>query len=917
MNLNPYLKSIRQHMGMIRLFAIRGAMAILCAFAAMHAQGRTIIQNFEGFADSAALNAAITYPTANTTITLGTNDGVNGSKALIFQGNNGASPWYSSFTLPVTSFSLAGVQSVTVATKFISGSTENLIIQLIDSYGNIIDQGPAILTGSIPRTSFTDYTITITNRSSLIAGIRIAYGAVNYGTTIVAFDNISVLMLATNTIQDFEGFADSAALNAAIIYPVNSTVTLGITNGVNGSKALIFQGTNAIDPWYSVIHLPVSTFSLTNVQSVTVAVEFISGSGENLVIQLLDSYYGIIDTGPAISTHSISNASFMTYTIPITNSSASIASIRFAYQAVDYGITMCAFDNISLLTNQPDLVTYGNETTLAAVFGNNMVLQEGKAVPVWGVDVPGQAITVTFGGQTKTTTTGLDGKWLVRLDSMAVNATPQNLTVTGSAQRVLTNVVVGEVWLASGQSNMWFPMVPPSPYPTIYTNEIAAANYPLIRHMAVVPSTSSNTVSDVQLWWAWQSCTSNNVANLSAVAYFFGKQLWTNLNVPIGIIESAYGGSSAEAWTSLSALNAIPELKTMADQELATYNQGGSLAYDTPGMCYNAMVQPLIPYAMRGVIWYQGEANAGSTAQANQYRVLFPTLIADWRSRWQQGNLSFYFVQLANYQWPTYTDNWPYTREAQALTLKTATNTGMAVAIDIGDYVGDYYGDNNVTNTIHPRNKKDVGQRLALWALANDYGSNVVCSGPLFKQTYAVETNRIRLFFNYAETGLMVGQKIGANPVTEVVGGTLNWFEIAGTNLQYFPASAQIDGQTVLVSSPSVSNPVTARYAWAGCPTNCNLYNRAGLPAAPFRIWVNTNPPTGLRLSLSNSLANLAITVPSGLTCWLESADTLTAPVWTPLTLPQTATGSALNLQDALSVSGRMQRFYRMSQVPP
>ena len=163
----------------------------------------------------------------------------------------------------------------------------------------------------------------------------------------------------------------------------------------------------------------------------------------------------------------------------------------------------------------------------------------------------------------------------------------------------------------------------------------------------------------------------------------------------------------------------------------------------------------------------------------------------------------------------------------------------------------------------------------------------------------------------------MVGQKIGANPVTEVVGGTLNWFEIAGTNLQYFPASAQIDGQTVLVSSPSVSNPVTARYAWAGCPTNCNLYNRAGLPAAPFRIWVNTNPPTGLRLSLSNSLANLAITVPSGLTCWLESADTLTAPVWTPLTLPQTATGSALNLQDALSVSGRMQRFYRMSQVPP
>jgi len=895
-------------------------MAIVCIFAVMQVRGQTIIQNFEGFADSAALNAAITYPTANATVTLGTSDGVNGSKGLIFQGNNGVSPWYSSFTLPVTSFSLAGVHSVTVGTKFISGSTENIIIQLIDSYGNVINQGPAISTWSIPRTSFTNYTITITNRSSPVAGIRIAYGAVNYGTTTVAFDNISITMLATNTIQDFEGFANSAALNGAIINPTaNSTITLGATDGVNGSKALIFQGANGSSPWFSQFTLPVTNFSLTGVQSVTVAMKFISGSAENLKIELLDpNGYTTIVQGPQILTTTISNTSFATYTIGVTNLSSTVASIRFDYDAVSYGTTTVALDNISLLTGQAaSPVTYGNETTLAAVFANNMVLQAGMAVPVWGVDVPGQAITVTFGGQTKTTTTGPDGKWMVRLDSMAVNATPQNLIVAGSAQRVLTNVVVGEVWLASGQSNMWFPMVPPSPYPTIYTNEIAAANYPLIRHMSVVPSTSSNAVSDVQLWWAWQSCTPNNVANLSAVAYFFGQQLWTNLNVPIGIIESAYGGSSAESWTSLTALDAIPELQTMANQELAAYNQGGGLAYDTPGMCYNAMIQPLIPYAMRGVIWYQGEANAGSPAQANQYRVLFPTLIADWRSRWQQDNLSFYFVQLANYQWPTYTDNWPYTREAQALALKTATNTGMAVAIDIGDYVGDYYGDNNVTNTIHPRNKKDVGQRLALWALANDYGSNVVCSGPLFKQTYAVETNRIRLFFNYAETGLMVGQKIGANPVTEVVGGTLNWFEIAGTNLQYFPASAQIDGQTVLVSSPSVSNPVTARYAWAGCPTNCNLYNRAGLPAAPFRIWVNTNPPTGLRLSLSNSLANLAITVPSGLTCWLESADTLTAPVWTPLTLPQTATGSALNLQDALSVSGRMQRFYRMSQVPP
>ena len=541
------------------------------------------------------------------------------------------------------------------------------------------------------------------------------------------------------------------------------------------------------------------------------------------------------------------------------------------------------------------------QTGLAAIFGDNMVLQRGKPVPIWGTADPGRAITVSFAGQSKTTTAGLDGRWMVRLDSLAANSTPGTLTVAGWSQMLQTNVVVGEVWLASGQSNMGFSLLPtPGTLGVInYSNVIAAANCPLIRFAPVYNSASLTAVPDLSWPLGWQVCSSNNIGNLSAVAYFFGQQLWQNLKVPIGLVESAVGGTPAEAWTSQSALNAIPELNELTAQELALYNQGFLGLVSTPGTLFNGCIQPLIPYAFRGVIWYQGEANANSAAQGDQYRVLFPTLIADWRNHWQQDSLSFYFVQLAGYNAPFQ----PYVREAQTLTLQTATNTGMAVAIDIGDPAN-----------IHPQDKQDVGARLALWALTNDYGQNVVCSGPLFR-SYTIETNRIRLSFDYAESGLMVGQKTGTNPVTEMVGGSLTCFEIAGSNGQYFGANALIQGSTVLVSSPSVPHPVTARYAWAGYPTNCNFYNRAGLPASPFRILVSTNPPLSLQISLSNSVPNLSFAVPSGLTYWVQSKGILNAPTWAPLTLPQTATGSVLNIPDLWN--GRTQRFYQVAQMPP
>ncbi len=275
------------------------------------------------------------------------------------------------------------------------------------------------------------------------------------------------------------------------------------------------------------------------------------------------------------------------------------------------------------------------QTATAAIFGHNMVLQRGKSVPIWGTADPGRIITVSFGGQNKTTTTGLDGRWLLRLDSMPANATPQTLTVTGWSQVVWTNVLVGEVWLGSGQSNMGFSMLPTSGTLGVlnYSNEIAAANFPLIRISTVYNNWSLTAVPDLSWSPGWQACSSNTVGNFSAVAYFFGRQLQQSLNVPIGLVVSAVGGTPAEAWTSVSALDAIPELQQLAAQELAQYQQGLIAIQSAPATLFNSLIQPLIPYAFRGVIWYQGEANANSAAQGDQYRVLLPTLFADWRNQ--------------------------------------------------------------------------------------------------------------------------------------------------------------------------------------------------------------------------------------------------------------------------------------------
>jgi sialate O-acetylesterase len=623
---------------------------------------------------------------------------------------------------------------------------------------------------------------------------------------------------------------------------------------------------------------------------------------------------------------------------------------------------------------------------LPAIFSDNMVLQRNAKIPIWGMAKPGQQITVKLQQQSKTTTADRDGKWRVDLAAMPAGG-PYELVASGAENITFKNVMIGEVWLCSGQSNMEMPMVSTWAKVNNFKAEVAAANYPDLRLFIVQRDKSTRPQTDVESE-GWKRCDSTSVKNFSATAYFFGRHLQQKLGVPVGLIESSWGGTVVEAWTSSASLKTVPDMagfvkllatspvdsifdetafaakmaawnrqldemdaspsgtapswinpnfddsawptmllptaweradlpafdgimkfrkvirlpESFSKQNLqlnlgpiddadvtyfngvqigamSIYNQhrhyrvpadllktgenviavrvldtggdGGlygkpealnllkdstqalSLAGEwryqvgtelqnlpprpalantpnRPMVLYNAMIAPLVPFAMRGVIWYQGESNAG---RAYQYRTLFPLLIKDWRARWGQGDFPFLFVQLANYQ-PVVREpvdnDWAELREAQTMAL-SLPNTGMAVIIDIGD-----------ANDIHPGNKQDVGNRLALNARHLVYGENITYSGPIYK-SMKIEGNHIRLFFDHAQDGLM-----------SKGGDKLQGFAIAGADRKFVWADAMIDGKTVVVSSPQIAKPVAVRYAWAINPV-CNLYNRAGLPASPFR----------------------------------------------------------------------------------
>lgn len=640
------------------------------------------------------------------------------------------------------------------------------------------------------------------------------------------------------------------------------------------------------------------------------------------------------------------------------------------------------------------------ELRVASFFGDHMVLQRDQALPVWGTAEPGQTISITFRNSTASARTDESGQWLAKLPPQKLGQ-PGSLNIQAGDERVVFNdVLVGEVWICSGQSNMQWPVNRAADA----ESEIAAADYPSIRLFEVPSRYSIKPKEDVEA--SWEICSPATVANFSAVGYYFGRKLWRELGVPVGLVSTNWGGTPAEAWTPLPTLEARPDYEALVDDyheaakmltenpDLAakieaefeafseradalsvsppepdaaifqpdatvsgwqpvqpdshflaetdglvhvrkvfsldaaqaaregarlklgqidnfdvTWVNGarvGSTLSDAPGdpratfrdyaipegtlksgenvvllqivdirriadfgrnidspkitwpavdsvalkdgwqmqliknigarpdpldakmkdmgsFLWNGMVAPLVPAAFRGVIWYQGESN---TARAEQYRTLFPDMITAWRDAWGRGDFPFYFVQLANF---ANRDGWPELREAQRETL-ALPNTGMAVSIDIGD-----------SQDIHPRNKQDVGLRLALWALAETYGvtqptnpfgrlpllgrlfqRTVPHSGPLFTRAEN-EGSQIRLYFDHVYRGLETTDE-----------GPVKGFEIAGTDGDFKNAQANIDGDTIVIKHPAISDPATVRYGWDINP-DVNLVNSAGLPASPFR----------------------------------------------------------------------------------
>ncbi|MFZ4986761.1 MAG: sialate O-acetylesterase [Blastocatellia bacterium] len=469
------------------------------------------------------------------------------------------------------------------------------------------------------------------------------------------------------------------------------------------------------------------------------------------------------------------------------------------------------------------------EVRLSSIFANGMVLQRDRPVKIWGKANVGEAVTVRFRGEELKTVADALGRWEVFLKPGSAGG-PFELNIQGNNSISLADVLVGEVWLASGQSNMEWRVSASNDA----EKEIAAANYPQIRFYKVEHVVADAPQEDVKA--AWQAVTPQTIGALSAVGYFFARHLHQQLKVPVAILQAPWGGTPVESWISPSALAADPALlpaysywgrilenhpaaMIRYEQAVAKWEADGKKGArpgipagpghpHAPSTLWNGMIAPLVSYGIAGAIWYQGETN-GSKERAPVYHRLFSAMITDWRRAWGRGDFPFLFVQLANYGKVAGVSGWPELREAQLQTLRL-NNTAMAVTIDIGD-----------SGDIHPKNKQDVGLRLALPARALAYGEKLVHSGPIFRQQ-TIETSALRLFFDHVGGGLVAR------------GGELKGFEIAGADGKFVAATARIDGATVVVSSPEVALPTQARYGWADDPVT-TLTNREGLPASPFR----------------------------------------------------------------------------------
>jgi sialate O-acetylesterase len=443
--------------------------------------------------------------------------------------------------------------------------------------------------------------------------------------------------------------------------------------------------------------------------------------------------------------------------------------------------------------------------SLASVFSDHMILQRDMKVPIWGKAMPGSKVTIEVAGEKKETTADENGKWKAAVGPLKTGSKPLEVTVSsGDDSLKLADVLVGDVWIASGQSNMEWPVTAAKDAET----ELAVADWPEIRFIDV-PNVTADEPADKFESAGWQACKPENIGGFSAVAYYFARELHKELHVPIGLIGANWGGTYMEAWTSHEALASSDTFKAVAEAGYAPpktpeeAEQRKKAGPNQPSRLFNGMISPLIPYGIRGVIWYQGESNAG---RHGEYAELSKLMISDWRKRWDQGDFTFLLVQLA--AWEPGQDSWPPLREAQVETLELP-NTGMAVAIDIGD-----------KTDIHPTNKQEVGRRLALAARGVAYGEKIEFSGPVYRKM-EVADGKARLSFDHVGGGLKAE-------------GELRGFEVAGEDGKYVPAKAAIEGSQVVVWSDAVAKPQAVRYAWAAFP-DANLYNGEGLPAGPFR----------------------------------------------------------------------------------
>lgn len=485
------------------------------------------------------------------------------------------------------------------------------------------------------------------------------------------------------------------------------------------------------------------------------------------------------------------------------------------------------------------------DVRLPRIFSDHMVLQRDQEIPLWGWAEPGEEVSVEFAGHSAKAVADAEGRWSIRLPAQPAGG-PHTLVVAGRNRIEVTDVLVGEVWVCSGQSNMEWGIRGA----LNGEQEIAAANFPRIRLIMIPNATSAEPRQDVDA--TWRVCTPENIGTggwmnvgFSAVGYFFGRELHRQLDMPVGLIDSTWGGTRIEPWTPPAGFQMVPELadivtiineatpryrRALADAvtQFESWLPAARKAVDAgesvpqpppwpqhrltdhrePTSIYNAMIHPIVPFGIRGAIWYQGESNHQDGAV---YTQKMKALIGGWREIWKQGAFPFYYVQIAPFAQLYSGEQLPRLWEAQTAAL-VIPNTGMVVTTDITDL-----------NDIHPRNKQDVGRRLAAWALAGTYGkTDLVCSGPLYK-SMQVEGGKVRLRFTHTGSGLVARDN---QPLT--------WFKIAGSDRKFVDAQAVIDGDTVVVSSDAVAAPVAVRFAWDQV-AQPNLMNREGFPASPFR----------------------------------------------------------------------------------